>query len=128
MTDDVPQILLVDDDALVRTIARAVLQRAGIRVSEATDGRAALDFLDGEERVSLILLDLQMPGMDGMETLRAVRATPALSGITVLMLSASEDETERQAAIEAGANGFINKPIAPDRLLALVNQSLSAPS
>lgn len=124
MNDDSPQVLLVDDDALVRTIARAILQRAGMAVAEATDGREALTLLKGGAPVSLVLLDLEMPGMNGMETLRAIRSSPRLATTPVLMLSASEDAAERQAAIEAGAHGFIGKPIAPDRLLGAVRGML----
>ena len=126
MTDQPPHVLVVDDDALVRTIARAVLQRAGMTVTEATDGREALDRLGSGEPVSLVLLDLEMPRMNGMETLRSIRDSPSFAAVRVLMLSASDEETERQAALDAGANGFIRKPISPDRLLASVRQVLAA--
>lgn len=98
-----PTILLVDDDAVNRTLARKLLQKHGYRVTEAGDGLEAMDRL-AEERFTLMVLDLDMPRMGGREVLRRVRA-----------------EVE---VMEAGADDYVRKPIDPPRFAARVKAAL----
>jgi CheY-like chemotaxis protein len=89
-------VLVVDDDAEVRHIAQATVQSAGLATAEAVNGRAALDWLHGNPRPALILLDLMMPEMDGFEFLERVREDDELRDVPIVILTAKElTESER---------------------------------
>ena len=121
MTDAPLRILIADDDALIRLIARAVVQKAGMVAVEAADGAEAMSFLDGDERIDLVLLDLDMPIIGGLDILRRLRARPETARIPVLVLTGAEGE-EIQTAMSLGANGVFPKPIAAERLLARIRE------
>ncbi|MEU2347507.1 response regulator transcription factor [Modestobacter sp. NPDC049651] len=111
------RVLVVDDQPLVRAGVRAVLERADdVRVTgEAADGAAALRALraDGAD---VVLMDLRMPGVDGVEATRRVVADPALGGVAVLALTTFDDDELVFAALRAGAAGFLLKDAEPDEL------------
>ena len=118
-------VLVVDDDADVRTLVRELLTRAGHRVSEAPDGRAALRALY-DERPDLVLLDVSMPELDGWGTLERIRE---LSDVPVVMLSALGAELEKVRALRGGADDYVTKPFGRQELLARVDSVLRrAPS
>jgi DNA-binding response OmpR family regulator len=118
-------VLVVDDDADVRTLVRELLTRAGYAVSEAPDGRAALRVLY-EERPDLVVLDVSMPGLDGWATLERIRE---LSDVPVVMLSALGAELEKVRALRGGADDYVTKPFGRQELLARVESVLRrAPS
>jgi two-component system phosphate regulon response regulator PhoB len=119
-----PHVLVVDDDELIRTIARAVIQKAGMRVSEAGDGAEALALLAGDEPFALVLLDLDMPKVGGMEVLRTIRTTRSSGELPVVVLSGAYAEEDELAVMQAGANAFFPKPLIPERLLAQVRSVL----
>ncbi|MGY1710736.1 response regulator [Geodermatophilus sp. SYSU D00758] len=111
------RVLVVDDQPLVRAGVRAVLGRGGdVEVAgEAGDGRAALDRLRAAP-VDVVLLDLRMPVLDGIETTRRIVADPALGGVAVLALTTFDDEELVFGALRAGASGFLLKDADPDAL------------
>jgi len=113
-------VLAVDDDQDVRTLVCELLVRAGYRVSEAPDGRAALRLLF-DERPDLVLLDVSMPQLDGWATLERIRE---LSDVPVVMLSALGAELEKVRALRAGADDYITKPFGRQELLARVETVL----
>jgi CheY-like chemotaxis protein len=115
------RILIADDDALVRLIARAVVQKAGMIAVEASDGAQAMGFLDGDERIDLVLLDLDMPIIGGLDILRRMRARQGTARTPVLILTGAEGD-EIQTAMSLGANGVFPKPIAAERLLARIRE------
>jgi DNA-binding response OmpR family regulator len=118
-------VLVVDDDADVRTLVRELLTRAGYRVSEAPDGRAALRVLY-DERPDLVVLDVSMPELDGWGTLERIRE---LSDVPVVMLSALGAELEKVRALRGGADDYVTKPFGRQELLARVASVLRrAPS
>ena len=121
MTDTPLRILIADDDALVRLIARAVVQKNGMSAVEAADGAEAMSILDGDEKIDLVLLDLDMPIIGGLDILRRMRAQPHLARIPVLVLTGAEGE-EIQTALALGAVGVFPKPIAAERLLARIRE------
>jgi CheY-like chemotaxis protein len=121
MTESPLRILIADDDELVRLIARAVVQKAGMLGVEAADGAEAMRLLDGSERFDLVLLDLDMPIIGGLDILRRIRAHPETARIPVLILTGAEGE-ELQTAMSLGANGVFPKPIAAERLLARIRE------
>lgn len=118
-------VLVVDDDEMMRTIARAVLEKVGMRVTESKDGADALARFGAGETFSLVLLDLNMPNVGGIDVLRSIRSTPAIADLPVLILSGADTDREQAVARAAGADDFVTKPIVPARLLASVEAVLS---
>ena len=118
-----PLILLADDSLSVRRLAQHLLQSQGYRVSTAADGLQALQLLDADsETPALLIADIEMPDMDGLELLRRVRATARLEQLPVLMLTAHTAGPVSQKAITLGAQAFLTKPYAPHELLAQVRR------
>ena len=111
-----PRVLVVDDSALVRLYCRQALTAAGFAVEEAMNGAEALEkALAGE--FDLLILDVNMPRMDGFSLLRALRRAPGRAGSTpALMLSTEAAEGDREAARAAGANHYLVKPAEPAEL------------
>ncbi len=116
-------ILVVDDEPGIVQIARDYLDRAGFRVITAGDGESALR-LARAERPSLLVLDLMLPGMDGLDVTRAVRQDPAISKLPIIMLTARVEETDRLIGLELGADDYITKPFSPRELVARVRAVL----
>ena len=116
-------ILVVDDEPGIVTIVRDYLDRAGFRVLTAGDGETALR-LARTERPSLVLLDLMLPGLDGLDVTRALRQDPATGGLPLIMLTARVDESDRVAGLELGADDYITKPFSPREVVARVRAVL----
>jgi|SRR6185312_937897 DNA-binding response OmpR family regulator len=113
-------VLVVDDDADVRTLVCELLARAGYTVSQAPGGREALRLLY-DERPDLIVLDVSMPELDGWATLERIRE---LSSVPVVMLSALGAELEKVRALRGGADDYVTKPFGRQELLARVESVL----
>jgi len=122
--DAAPHVITVDDDAVVRALARTLLEKAGMRVSEASDGEAALDLLASGDVVDLMILDLDLPEVPGLEVLRTVRATTATAGLPVIVLTGGEDHGDEVQVMEAGADDYVRKPLDPARFIARVKAVL----
>jgi two-component system, chemotaxis family, chemotaxis protein CheY len=116
-------IMTVDDSASVRQMVSFTLQQAGYQVLEACDGKDALSKLDGSG-VHMVLTDLNMPNMDGIELIRAVRGNPTYKFVPIVMLTTESQAEKKQAGKEAGATGWIVKPFKPEQLLAVVRKVL----
>lgn len=114
-----PTILLVDDLAANRDTLRELLHKTNYEFIEAPDGPLALA-LASADPPDLVLLDVLMPGMDGFEVCRRLRADPRMAEVPVIMVTALDDRTSRIAGIEAGADDFVSKPIDPVELCARV--------
>ena len=117
-------ILLVDDDAVNRTMARALLEKEGYRISEAGDGEAALRRLDAGNDYCLMVLDLDMPRMGGREVLAEVRGRVATAGLPVVVLTGTRDPDAEMEVMRGGADDYIRKPIDPPRFIARVSAAL----
>jgi CheY-like chemotaxis protein len=116
-----PSVLIVDDDPSIRKLVATTLEDvAGFELVEAADGDEALE-LAREDAPAIVLLDIDMPGIDGFEACRRLRAQPETANATVVMLTAAADEEAERAAEEAGADLFITKPFSPLELLRLVD-------
>ncbi len=122
--EDRPHVLVVDDDEANRILARAVLERDGMRVTDATDGVAALELIAAGEGYSLVVLDLAMPRMDGAEVLAKLKSSVATAGLPVVILTGTQDESAEVRLMDAGADDYIRKPLEPARFLARVRASL----
>jgi two-component system cell cycle response regulator DivK len=118
-----PYILVVDDNADNLYVLTHMLERHGYTVRGVTDGRAALSAA-GEAGPALILLDIRLPGFSGYEVVAALRRQPGLVDIPVIAVTAHAMPGDREAAIAAGCNGYMTKPIDVHELLRQVKQLL----
>ncbi len=117
-------ILLIEDNEHNRYLASYLLESAGYRVVEAQDGPRGLA-LAAQIDPSLILLDIQLPGLDGYAVARALGANPALASIPILAVTSHATPDHREAASLAGCRETIGKPIDPDTFVATVRRHLS---
>ena len=123
MPDGRKHVLVVDDEATNRAFARALLEKAGHRVTEATDGLVALERLAAES-YDLMLLDLDMPRLAGYEVLTHARRQVTTSTLPVIVLTGSSNPESEVEVIEHGADDYLRKPIDPRRFLARVHVAL----
>lgn len=114
-------ILIVDDSASMRQTVKIALSGAGYEVIEAIDGKDALTKLDGQ-RVHLIISDVNMPNMNGIDMVKAVKLLPSYRFTPIMMLTTEADESKKSAGQAAGAKAWIIKPFRPDQLLAAVSK------
>jgi DNA-binding response OmpR family regulator len=120
MPADGSRVLVVDDDPTVSDVVRRYLERAGITVNLAADGPAAL-VAYRDQPPDLVVLDLMLPGMDGIEVCRRMRAT---SDVPVVMLTALGEEADRVVGLETGADDYVTKPFSPRELVLRVQSVL----
>lgn len=113
---DMEHVLLVEDDVAIAKLVRFKLERSGFRVTQANNGREALDWLR-DNRPDLILLDVMMPEMDGVETLECIKNDDALKAIPVIMLSSKGQKAEIKRCLLLGAADYIVKPFSPADLV-----------
>lgn len=122
--DAVGDVLVVDDDPTVSEVVAGYLQRAGFAVRLAADGPAALRAAE-ERRPDLVVLDLMLPGMDGLEVCRRLRARESgTRPVPVIMLTARGDEDDRILGLEVGADDYVTKPFSPRELVLRVQSVL----
>lgn len=114
-------ILIVDDSASLRQVVRMALQAAGHTVLEAGDGKAALAMLDGRT-VDMAVCDVNMPVLNGIEFVKAVKALPAYKFMPVLMLTTESSDKHKEAGKAAGAKAWMTKPFIPTQLVNAVNK------
>jgi type II secretory ATPase GspE/PulE/Tfp pilus assembly ATPase PilB-like protein/ActR/RegA family two-component response regulator len=119
-----PLVLIADDDAVLRTLARTMLEQSGFRVDEANDGVVTVERLVTGDMPSLLILDLDMPGLDGHAVLAQLRSRLPTAGLPVVVLTASENPDDELRAMELGADDYVRKPIDPPRFLARIRAAL----
>jgi len=118
-------ILVIEDDRQIRTVIQGYLEQAGYRVLASADGTDGLA-LTQREKPSLLVLDLMLPGLDGLEIARRLRNSddPALANLYIIMLTARVEETDRIIGLELGADDYVTKPFSPRELVARVRAAL----
>lgn len=116
-------ILVVDDEPQIIEIVSDYLKQAGYRVVTATDGQMALTTAR-HERPDLIVLDLLLPGIDGLDVCRRLRQDPGLGDVPIVMLTARVEETDKLIGLELGADDYVTKPFSPRELVARVRAVL----
>jgi len=117
------RILVVEDQEDNRQIIRDLLSATDYEIMEAESGEQALDAV-AKQRPDLILMDIQLPGIDGYETTRRIKADPALRSITIIAVTSYALSGEEQKARAAGVDDYVPKPYSPRQLLAKIRQYL----
>lgn len=117
------KIMTVDDSASMRDMIRFALQNAGYAVVEAVDGADALRKLPAE-KPQLLITDLNMPNLNGIELIKGVRLRPEFKYLPIVMLTTESQDAQKQAARAAGASGWIVKPFRAEQLVAVAKRFL----
>jgi CheY-like chemotaxis protein len=122
-----PRVLVVDDNADIRMLLRAVLDRSGYRVVEAGHGLEALALLKADGDVDVVVLDVQMPDMDGWEILARIRDDDSFGSVPVILCTVKSRLEDTRRGWELGCDGFVNKPFSvtevADEVTAVVNRA-----
>ena len=121
---DGARVLVVDDDPVHRRLACRALERAGFEVDEASSGAAALEKVGTGEAFSLIVADLNMPGLGGREVVACLRALPRTAGVSIMVATSEDGAATEAQLIEAGADDYVRKPLEPARFVARVRAAL----
>jgi DNA-binding response OmpR family regulator len=116
-------ILIVDDEEKIRSLLRLTLVRAGYEVLEAGSGGEGVITVE-TQKPDLVILDVMMPEMDGIEACKQIRQIPGMESLPILMLSARKDARSREMSRQAGANGYLTKPWKSEELLWRVDDAL----
>ncbi|MGA0597656.1 HAMP domain-containing protein [Enterovirga sp. CN4-39] len=117
-------VLLVDDDARNIFALSSVLERRGMKVLTATTGSEAISIIESEPDVAIVLMDIMMPGMDGYETMQAIRANPSFRRLPMIALTAKAMKGDREKCLEAGASDYLAKPVNTEQLLSALRMWL----
>ena len=117
-------ILIVDDSATILMSLNDILTKAGFKVEQANNGDAALTKLKGGLKPALMITDLNMPKMNGIELIRATRALPGMRFVPILMLTTESQQAMRDEGKKAGATGWLVKPVAPEQFLGAIEKVL----
>jgi CheY-like chemotaxis protein len=116
--------LLVDDDARNIFALSSVLERRGMRVLTATTGREAINLLEENPELAIVLMDIMMPEMDGYQTIEMIRKQPAFRRLPIIALTAKAMKGDREKCLEAGASGYLAKPVNTEQLLSALRMWL----
>ena len=114
------KVLVVDDDIRNIFALTSVLERQHMHVLSAESGRQAIDLLRRERGIDIVLMDIMMPEMDGMQTMHAIRQVPELKSLPIIAVTAKAMKGDREKCIEAGAWDYLSKPVDTDQLLAVL--------
>jgi CheY-like chemotaxis protein len=114
------KVLVVDDDVRNIFAMTSVLEASGLDVIYAENGQAGIDALTKDPAIDLVLMDVMLPGMDGYETIRAIRANPVFRGIPIVAVTAKALKEDRAKCLEAGASDYLPKPVDTEKLLDLI--------
>ncbi|GFN07656.1 hypothetical protein Smic_62120 [Streptomyces microflavus] len=116
------KVLIVDDDIRNVFALTSVLEQHGLAVLYAENGREGIEVLEQHDDVTVVLMDIMMPEMDGYATTTAIRRMPQFAGLPIVALTAKAMKGDREKAIDCGASDYVTKPVDPDHLLAVMEQ------
>jgi len=111
-------VLVVDDDVRNIFTLSSVLERRGMKVVSAPTGQEAIATLESSSDVSIVLMDIMMPGMDGYETMQVIRSNPKYRRLPIIALTAKAMKGDREKCLEAGASDYLAKPVNTEQLLS----------
>jgi two-component system, OmpR family, alkaline phosphatase synthesis response regulator PhoP len=120
-------ILVADDEPHIGRIIKMKLEQGPFRVTLAYDGQEALDFVNNGEQLDLVLLDLMMPKLSGLDVLKRIREQERFKSLPCIILTAGGEAKHERDALELGATQFLTKPFSPKKLYALVARLTGAP-
>ncbi|MYY87297.1 response regulator, partial [Streptomyces sp. SID335] len=116
------KVLIVDDDIRNVFALTSVLEQHGLAVLYAENGREGIEVLEQHDDVTVVLMDIMMPEMDGYATTTAIRRMPQFAGLPIIALTAKAMKGDREKAIDSGASDYVTKPVDPDHLLSVMEQ------
>ena len=119
-------VLVADDEPHIGRIIKMKLEQGPFRVTLAYDGKEALDILEREGDIDLVLLDLMMPQLSGLDVLQRIRADERFKALPCIILTAAGQEAQHRRAMELGASEFLTKPFSPKKLLARIDELFSS--
>jgi CheY-like chemotaxis protein len=114
------KVLVVDDDARNIFALTTMLENQEMQVVSATNGRQAIDLIQNNPDINVVLMDIMMPEMDGYQTMREIRKNPQFGTLPILALTAKAMKGDREKCLEAGASDYIAKPVNTNELLSLL--------
>jgi CheY-like chemotaxis protein len=117
-------VLLVDDDARNVFALSSVLERRGMRVLAATTGNEAIQLIEAEPSIAIVLMDIMMPGMDGYQAMEVIRTNPEHRRLPIIALTAKAMKGDREKCLEAGASDYLAKPVNTEQLLSALRNWL----
>ncbi len=117
-------VLVVDDDVRNIFALSSVLERRGMKVLTASTGSEAIELLERTDDLSIVLMDIMMPEMDGYQTMRRIRENPALRRLPIVALTAKAMKGDREKCLEAGASDYLAKPVNTEQLLSALRMWL----
>ncbi|THA57129.1 HAMP domain-containing protein [Streptomyces sp. A1136] len=120
------KVLIVDDDVRNVFALTSVLEQHGLAVLYAENGREGIEVLEQHDDVTVVLMDIMMPEMDGYATTSAIRRMPQFAGLPIIALTAKAMQGDREKAIDSGASDYVTKPVEPDYLLSVMEQWMHA--
>ena len=116
-----PSLLIVDDDVRNIYALSSVLEDYGMNIVAADNGWDAIQMLQAESNIDIVLMDIMMPEIDGIDTMREIRKIPSCKELPIIAVTAKAMKGDREKAIAAGASDYITKPVDPENLLALMH-------
>jgi two-component system chemotaxis response regulator CheY len=114
-------IMIIDDSASIRQVVNLTLRKAGYDTLEAVDGQDAINKLTGQ-KVNLMICDVNMPNMDGISFLKAIKQNPAYKFTPIIMLTTESQEAKKQEGKAAGARAWVVKPFKPEQMLSAIEK------
>jgi two-component system alkaline phosphatase synthesis response regulator PhoP len=126
-TQGLRRVLVADDEPHIGRIIQMKLEQGPYEVTLVSDGRAALDELQGPDPIDVVLLDIMMPYASGLEVLAEARRLPHRRDTPIIILTAKGQDADRRQALELGATDFFTKPFSPKKLLARVDEIFGGP-
>src|SRR3569623_119635 len=121
------KVLIVDDDIRIIFALASVLERQNMQILSAETGRDAIRSLQAEDDIDIVLMDIMMPEMDGIDTMKAIRRLPQFKSLPIIAVTAKAMKGDREKCIEAGACYFLSKPVDTEQLLAVLRAWLAVP-
>ena len=118
----IKKILIVDDDPRNIFALKLTLKARGYKIVSSTTGKEAIQILEQDSEIGLVLMDMMMPEMDGYEAVKIIRQMPAVKDIPVIAVTAQAMEEDRQKCLDAGAQDYVKKPIDVDQLLIAIEK------